>query len=138
MSSCGCSLGRDGMAKRENLAIILVIAVTVLTTAGIFAYKAVSERDEVILLAQSPDQGNWTPQVVRLDRGRETAVVIRNVDVVSHGFYAPALNIVIKEIKAGEVKELSLTIDEPGEYPFYCVVWCSDLHMLMRGVILVR
>ena len=116
---------------------LLVIVATVVTTAGIFTYKAISERDTVTLLAQSPDKGNWSPQVVRLDRGRETSVVIRNVDVVSHGFYVPALNIVIKEIKAGEVEELSLTINEPGEYPFYCVVWCSDSHMLMRGVIIV-
>jgi len=126
------------MARREFVGIVFVIIATVVTTAGIFAYKALSERDVVTLLAQSPDIGNWSPQVVSLDRGRETSVVIRNVDVVSHGFYVPALNVVIKEIKAGEVKELSLTIRESGEYPFYCVVWCSDLHMLMRGVIVVR
>ncbi len=126
------------MARREIVGIILVVVATVVTTVGIFTYKALSERGTVTLLAQSPDKGNWSPRVVRLDSGRETSVVIRNVDVVSHGFYVPALNIVIKEIKAGEVEELSLTINEPGEYPFYCVVWCSDLHMFMRGVILVQ
>ncbi len=125
------------MAMRELAGIVLVIVATVVTTAGIFTYKALSERDTVTLLAQSPEKGNWSPEVVRLERGRETSIVIRNVDVVSHGFYVPALNIVIKEIKAGEVEELSLTINEAGEYPFYCVVWCSDSHLLMRGVITV-
>ncbi len=126
------------MARREVIGILLVIVCTVVTVFGIFAYKSVKELNEVILLARAPEKGNWSPQTIRLQKGKEVNLLIRNTDIVSHGFYVPALNIVVKELKAGEVKKLKFTIEDAGEYPFYCVVWCSDYHMYMRGKIIVR
>ncbi len=126
------------MARREVIGIILVIVCTVVTVFGIFAYKSVKELNEVTLLARAPEKGNWSPQTIRLQKGKEVNLLIRNTDIVSHGFYVPALNIVVKELKAGEVKKLNFTIEDAGEYPFYCVVWCSDYHMYMRGKIIVR
>lgn len=126
------------MAKREIIGIFLVIVCTVVTVFGIFSYKSAKEGDAVTLLARAPEKGNWSPQTIRLQKGKETNLLIRNTDVVSHAFYVPALNILVKELKAGEVKDLNFTIEEAGEYPFYCVLWCSDYHMSMRGKIIVR
>ncbi len=126
------------MRIREIIGVILVVASTLGTVAAIFAYKSFDERDSITLIAQAPEKGNWSPRTITVEKGNEVTLLIRNADVVSHGFYVPSLNIVIKELKAGEVKELSFTAFEAGEYPFYCVLWCSDYHMQMRGEIVVR
>ena len=123
------------MEKREIFSIILVIVCTVVTVFGIFTYRSVDERNTVTLLARAPEKGNWSPQKIVLQKGKEVHLRIRNTDLVSHGFYIPALNIIVKEIKAGEVKKLNFTIENSGVYPFYCVLWCSDYYMHMRGEI---
>jgi heme/copper-type cytochrome/quinol oxidase subunit 2 len=126
------------MAKREVIGIFLVLIATVATVAGIFAYKSTSERGTITLLARAPENGNWSPQTIRVEKGEKVNLLIKNVDVVSHGFYVPVLNIVVKELKAGEVMKIDFTAEESGDYPFYCVLWCSDYHMYMRGKIIVR
>ena len=126
------------MQRKEIIGVILVVASTLGTLGAIFGYKAFDERDSITLTAQAPEKGNWSPRTIPVEEGKEVILRIRNADVVSHGFYLPSLNIVVKELKAGEVKELSFTAFEAGEYPFYCVLWCSDYHMQMRGEIVVR
>ena len=93
---------------------------------------------EVELLARAPERGNWSPRTIELERGREVTLVIRNVDIVTHGFYLPALGPSVSEIKAGDVTRLIFTPEVAGEFPFYCAMWCSDYHMHMRGTLIVR
>jgi len=93
---------------------------------------------EVELVARAPERGNWSPQVIRVTRGREVTIVIRNTDVVTHGFYLPALGLHVSEIKAGDVARISLTPTAAGEFPFYCSVWCGDYHLRMRGTLVVE
>jgi len=100
--------------------------------------RPAGEPAEVELLARSPERGNWSPQTIELETGREVTLVIRNVDVVTHGFYLPALGLSLTEIKAGDVKRLTFTPEAAGEFPFYCSMWCSDYHMQMRGTVIVR
>ncbi|MEW5816001.1 MAG: cupredoxin domain-containing protein [Spirochaetota bacterium] len=126
------------MEKREILAIILVILSTVVTIAVVFGVQIAREENIITLIAQAPEKGNFSPQVIKAEKGKEINLVIRNVDVVSHGFYIPALDLLIREIKAGEVKAVSFTFDKEGDYTFLCSVWCSDYHMQMRGEIHVR
>lgn len=93
---------------------------------------------EVELLARAPERGNWSPGTLEVATGREVTLVIRNVDIVTHGFYLPALGLSVSEIKAGDVMRLSFTPEVAGEFPFYCSMWCSDYHMQMRGTLIVR
>ena len=90
------------------------------------------------LVARAPERGNWEPREIRLARGQPVTLVIRNVDVVSHGFYVPALNLLVSDIRAGDVREIQFTPQQAGEFPFYCSVWCGDYHMDMRGKLIVR
>ncbi len=126
------------MRIREIIGVILVVAGTLGTVAAIFAYKSFDERGSITLIAQAPEKGNWSPRTITVEKGDEVTLLIRNADVVSHGFYVPSLNLVIKELKAGEVRKLNFTIRDKGVYPFYCVLWCSEHHMQMRGEIVVR
>lgn len=125
--------------KQEIIALILVLICTIGTILVVFAYE--SNRKQAItveLIAQSPEKGNWWPRTINVKKGKEVNLVIRNVDVASHGFFMPAADIMIREIKAGEVENVTFTIAEEGAYSFYCGVWCGDNHMEMRGTLIVE
>lgn len=126
---------RDRMAQWRLLPW-LCAAGMVLCPSG--CDRPAGEPVEVELLARAPERGNWSPRTLELERGREVTLVIRNVDVVTHGFYLPDLGLSVTEIKAGDVKRLTFTPEEGGEFPFYCSMWCSDYHMQMRGTLIVR
>ncbi len=127
------------MRRKEITAIILMILCTIGTVWAAFAYEASRQSpDRIILLARAPDKGNWSPRTMTIQKGRETTIEIRNVDVVSHGFYLPELDITVREVKAGEVEYVTITANEKGKFPFYCSVWCSDYHMNMRGELIVQ
>ena len=126
------------MQKRELVAIILVLVSTFGVVGGVMAYKRAGESGVIVLTAQAPESGNWSPRIIEVNKGEEVTLHIRNRDVVTHGFLLPSQDILKREIKAGEFTEISFTFDEKGEYPFYCSSWCSDYHMQMRGAIIVK
>ncbi len=126
------------MEKRELTAIILVIIVTIVLALIIIVAKSIGEKNTIVLLARAPEKGNWSPRTIEIEKGERVDLTIRNVDIVRHGFYVPALNIIVKDIEAGEVRKLNFTVDKEGEYLFLCNAWCSDYHMQMRGRIIVK
>ncbi|MFQ6607637.1 MAG: cupredoxin domain-containing protein [Fidelibacterota bacterium] len=127
------------MRKQEIIAVILVILCTVGTVLAIFTYESSRKiPDTVELLARTPDRGNWSPILIRAKKDQEITLIIRNVDIVSHGFYLPSFDVMVREIKAGEIETVTFTPDEVGKHPFYCSVWCSDYHMHMRGDLVVE
>lgn len=127
------------MRKQEIIAVLLVIIFPIAIVWGAFSYQSsLKQANKIQLIAQAPEKGNFSPQTIKIKKGKEVTLVIRNVDVTSHGFVVPLLGIRVKEIKAGELEKVTFTIDEEGEYPFNCSVWCSDYHMQMRGTLIVE
>lgn len=127
------------MRKQETLAVLLVLLSSIVTVWLVFAYESSRKQPNTVeLIAQAPEKGNWSPRTITVEKGREVNLVIRNVDVVTHGFHLPALDLMLREIKAGEVAKLTFVPDVEGEYSFYCGVWCSDYHMQMRGKLIVE
>ncbi len=127
------------MHKQEIFAVLLVIIFPVAIVWGAFSHQSnLKQANTVHLIAQAPEKGNFSPRTIKIKKGKEVTLVIRNVDVKSHGFIVPLLGMRVKEIKAGELEKVTFTIDEEGKYPFYCSVWCSDYHMQMRGTLIVE
>ncbi len=126
------------MWKREIVVIFLVLLSVAGTIFSVFAYKNAKEANTITLIARAPEKGNWSPQTINVERGKEVSLTIRNTDLVSHGFYIPALDLLVGEIKAGEVERINFTVKEAGEYLFLCTIWCSEYHMQMRGKIIAR
>lgn len=120
----------------ELIAIILVLLTTVGVVIGTMAYRTHTE-PELELLARAPEKGNWYPQTLSVAKG-EVNLTIRNTDVVSHGFYLPTFDVMVREIKAGEVKKINFDAEIEGEHTFYCSMWCGDYHMQMRGKLIVK
>ncbi|MDP2645369.1 MAG: cupredoxin domain-containing protein [Desulfobacterales bacterium] len=127
------------MPKQEIIAVLLVIICPIVIVWAAFSHQSIlKQANTVQLSAQAPEKGNFSPQTIKIKKGKEITLMIRNVDVTSHGFIVPLLGIRVKEIKAGELEKVTFTIDEAGKYPFYCSVWCSDYHMQMRGTLIVE
>ncbi len=118
----------------ETIGIILVLLATVGVIASLFYGKDTSYTD---IVARAPEKGNFSPRVVKVPFGEKVKLRIRNVDTVMHGFAIPALEVDAGEIKAGHYAILEFTPEKPGEYDFYCTVWCSEFHLQMRGLLVV-
>lgn len=93
---------------------------------------------KIVLHARAPERGNWYPQELHVERGRPVTIVVRNVDVATHSFYLPALNLNTGPLKPGETTEVTFTPEFAGEFLFLCGVWCSDYHMYERGWLIVN
>ncbi|TAN58864.1 hypothetical protein EPN16_08415 [bacterium] len=139
------------MKKNEPVAALLIILATVGTVVGILAYEkyARSGLYTVELIARSPLNGNWLARIpgggwqsrkFTVPYGEETAIRIRNIETVSHGFALPDFKVEppINEIKAGEVKIVKFVADKKGVFPFMCTVWCSNEHLQMNGEMTVE
>ena len=122
--------------SRGALLMTLCVAVTVWFAAACASSDDGSNR--ITLLARAPERGNWSPQEIRVDRGRPVTIVVRNVDIATHSFYLPALGLNTGPLKPGETKEVTFTPEFAGEYLFICAVWCSDYHMWERGYLIVE
>lgn len=127
------------MHRQEIIAVVLVILSSIGTVLAVLGYNALQKQpSRVELIARAPEKGNWSPQTIRVEKDREITLVIKNADVVTHGFYLPEFDLKLSEIKAGEIKELTFTPARKGEYTFFCSVWCSNYHMSMRGKLVVE
>lgn len=123
---------------RELLIVILVLLATFGVVAGVYLYRKQGMQGRIELLARAPEKGNWFPQELKVKKDKEVVLFIRNIDTVSHGFYLPAFEIMEREIKAGEIKEVRFLAKKTGEFPFYCALWCGDNHMHMQGRLVVE
>ena len=92
----------------------------------------------IVLKARAPERGNWSPREIHVERGRPVTIVVRNVDIATHSFYLPELNLNTGPLQPGQTKEVTFTPEFAGEYLFLCAVWCSDYHMYERGWLIVE
>ncbi len=126
------------MNKKTILTAVLLLACTIGPIVMTLAYESYRTRDLTAeILARAPERGNFSPRVVKVPFGQKVKLRIRNVDTVMHGFAIPALEVDAGEIKAGHYSILQFTPEKPGEYDFYCTVWCSEFHLQMRGLLVV-
>ncbi|KPJ89014.1 MAG: hypothetical protein AMS18_12870 [Gemmatimonas sp. SG8_17] len=127
------------MLMRTNAAAIvtlLCLAGPALAVSGCRSARADAAR--LTLLTRAPERGNWSPRTIRVQRGRQVTIVVRNPDTVTHSFYLPALNLSTGAIRPGDVREVTFTPEVAGEYLFMCTIWCSDYHMYERGTLIVE
>lgn len=126
------------MNKKTIASGILLLVCTIGPIVVTFAYESYRTRDLTgEILARAPEKGNFSPQVLKVPFGQKVKLRVRNVDTVMHGFAIPALEVDAGEIKAGHSKILEFTPEKPGEYNYYCTVWCSEFHLQMRGLLVV-
>jgi cytochrome c oxidase subunit 2 len=83
---------------------------------------------EVVMTAAA---WQWTPNEITLPAGATVQLTVTSVDVV-HGMRIPDTN-VNAMIIPGQVTEVTLTFDDPGEYSLICHEYCGIGHHNMGG-----
>ena len=76
--------------------------------------------------------------VIEVSRGDDVVLKLRSSDV-THGFALKAYDIYITEgIKPGKTVFVSFKADKVGTFPFWCNVYCGDIHRQMKGTLIVK
>jgi nitrous-oxide reductase len=92
---------------------------------------------EVKMIAQ---RSHFEPEHVEVKKGDRLKWTITNVERTrdaTHGFCIPSYNIAAS-VEPGETVTLEVVADKEGVFPFYCVEFCSALHLEMAGYFLVE
>ncbi len=81
-----------------------------------------------------------TPTSVEVREGDTVTFALTNIEQTTdelHGFGLLDWNTNIV-VDPGETKTVTLKIDRPGVFPYYCTNFCSALHQEMQGYLIVK
>jgi nitrous-oxide reductase len=85
-------------------------------------------------------RSHYDPEHVEVKKGDRLKWSITNVETTrdaTHGFCIPSYNIGAS-IEPGETVTMDFVADKPGVFPFYCLEFCSALHLEMAGYFIVQ
>ncbi len=81
-----------------------------------------------------------TPTSVEVKQGDTVTFALTNIEQTTdeiHGFGLLDWNTNVV-VDPGETKTVTLKIDRPGVFPYYCTNFCSALHQEMQGYLVVK
>lgn len=81
----------------------------------------------------------FTPDMFTVPEGWDVDVELQNIEMsldMSHGWSLTGYD-VMESIDPGENKHLEFTAERSGVFWYYCLWFCSELHMEMRGRMIV-
>jgi nitrous-oxide reductase len=85
-------------------------------------------------------RSHYEPEHVEVKKGDRLNWAITNVERTrdaTHGFCIPSYNIAAS-IEPGETVTMEFVADKEGVFPFYCLEFCSALHLEMSGYFIVE
>ncbi|MFO0891226.1 MAG: Sec-dependent nitrous-oxide reductase [Isosphaeraceae bacterium] len=85
-------------------------------------------------------RSHYEPEHVEVKKGDHLKWTITNVERTrdaTHGFCVPSYNIAAS-LEPGETISLDFVADKDGVFPFYCLEFCSALHLEMTGYLMVE
>ena len=124
------------MKRVERTAFALVLAILIGVPAAVFSYQALRDREarEIFVVARTVEHGGWSPARIVVKQGQTVRLRILAEDV-THGFQLLHFGVNAGAIKTGTTKVVEFTAERAGEFPFYCSVRCSPLHMALMGTL---
>ena len=128
------------MRRMERFALAVVLLVVAGIPAAVFSYQALGRnggRDDVLVVIRTVERGGFTPSRIVVKRGQRVRLRLL-ADDVTHGFQLLHLGVDAGAIKTGTIRTVEFTADRTGEFPFYCSVRCSALHMALMGTLVVE
>ncbi len=131
------------MARREFLAWIVLGLILIGVPAATLGYQywlrpAASDTRVIdIDHARAGRRRLCVLEPITVKTGEPVTLRFSALDV-THGLaIGPGLGVDLGHVDPGQVKEITLTFDQPGTYTYYCNAWCSPDHWRMRGTIQV-
>lgn len=129
------------MKRTERLALAVVLAIVIGLPAAVFSYQRLyrpaTRAGEIFLRARTAEGGGFDPARIVVRRGERVRIRILAEDV-THGFQLLHFGVDAGAVKTGTTKVVEFTADREGEFPFYCSVRCSPLHMALMGTLVVE
>jgi len=126
--------------KGNRAALVLLVLIVVGLPALILGYQhglrpALAGHRVVEITALAPENGGFSPDVVRVEVGETLTLRFLAADV-THGIaIGPGLGVDLGHIDPGHVGEVTITPNAAGIYTYYCNTWCSRDHWRMRGIL---
>lgn len=114
----------------------LLVGLSVAFAIRTFGRLGATGRD-IELVARQPSAGGWSRDRIVVNQGEHVRLRIRSEDVV-HGFAIGRLGVDAGPIEPGKAVTVDFVADRPGEFTFYCTMWCDPNHARMRGILEVR
>ncbi len=85
-------------------------------------------------------RSHFDPEHIEVEQGQKVVLYLTNLERTmdaTHGFCITGYD-VAASIEPGETVTIEFTADKPGVYPYYCVEFCSALHLEMTGYLFVK
>lgn len=85
-------------------------------------------------------RSHFEPEHIKVKQGDKVILHITNLERTrdaTHGFEISEYNIAAS-MEPGETVDIEFTADKPGVFPFYCLEFCSALHLEMVGYLMVE
>ncbi len=111
----------------------LAAGIAALTCAAFGAAVLAQSQDKVIRVTARKFE--FVPKDIELKKGESVVLEFTAADVLM-GFNAPDFKARI-DIVPGQVVRLRLVPDKPGDFEFFCDIFCGEGHETMSGKIRV-
>jgi nitrous-oxide reductase len=85
-------------------------------------------------------RSHFDPEHIEIEQGQHVTMYLTNLERTmdaTHGFSITGYNIAAS-IEPGETVTIEFTADKPGVFPYYCLEFCSALHLEMSGYLMVK
>ncbi|MCJ7536269.1 MAG: c-type cytochrome [Anaerolineales bacterium] len=121
----------------ENIARIAVLIVVFGASLVVVATLWVHNDGVMEIHAAMPEKGGWLPDNITAQVNEPLNLRLVSDDVV-HSFALGQSDMIPVDVLPGIPTEITINIDQPGTYTFYCTRWCGANHWRMRGTITVE
>lgn len=117
---------------------LLLALLTLLLSGACRVGRDSAERgaEHVVKVEMTTEQWEFKPDTLRVREGDVVILRIESLDVV-HGLGLPEFG-VDRPTPPGKVTTIRFVADEPGEYTFFCTVFCGTGHPDHKGTLIVE
>jgi nitrous-oxide reductase len=102
--------------------------------------ERIERRADGVHVFMSAVRSHFTPDTVRVKEGETVHLHVTNVEQArdaTHGFGIASYNVSLS-LEPGEHENVTFVASKAGVYPFYCLEFCSALHLEMAGYLIVE
>jgi nitrous-oxide reductase len=102
--------------------------------------ERIERRDDGVHVYMTQVRSHFTPDTIRVKQGETVHLHITNLEQArdaTHGFGVSSYNISVS-LEPGEHNDITFVADKSGVFPFYCLEFCSALHLEMAGYLIVE
>jgi nitrous-oxide reductase len=102
--------------------------------------ERIERKDDGVHVYMTMIRSHFTPDTIRVKQGDTVHIHMTSLEQArdaTHGFGISSYNISMS-VEPGKHVDTSFVADKAGVFPFYCLEFCSALHLEMAGYLIVE